>query len=67
MEAGGNWEGADRGLLKVGRGGPGGRVVETEGLPMEMALVPGRDRGLDRPETQRSPQTPQSVKSSVLS
>lgn len=49
VEAGGNWEAMGRGLLKAGREGAGGRAVDTE-------LVPERVRGLDRPETQQTPQ-----------
>lgn len=49
----GNWEdwggGVAKGLLKAGMEGTGGRFVETEGEPMEMELMPGRDGGLDRP------------------
>lgn len=55
VDVGGNWEVAGRGLLKAGREGRGGRAVDTEGLPVETGIVPGRDRGLDRPETQRLP------------
>lgn len=50
VAGGGKWEerggGADRGLLKAGREGTGGRAAETEG---ETELVPGGDKGLDRP------------------
>lgn len=56
VELGGNWEVAARGLLKAGREGRGGRAVDAEGLLTETELVPGGDRGLDRPETQRTPQ-----------
>lgn len=53
VEGGRKWEeGGDRGLLKAGREGTGGRSVETEVEPMETELVPGGDKGLDRPETQ---------------
>lgn len=51
VEAGG----AARGLLKAGRGGTGGREAETEGEPTE--LVPGRDRGLDKPMVTGTPLT----------
>lgn len=55
VEGGGNWEeregGEARGLLKAEGEGTGGRVVETEREPMEMVLVPGKDRRKDRPET----------------
>lgn len=46
---GGKLEVVIRGLLIAGREETGGRVVETGGLLTEMELVPGRDRGLDRP------------------
>lgn len=62
VERGGNWEetegGAARGL-NSGREGTGGRAVETAGEPMEMELVPWKDSGLDRPETQRTNIIPQ--------
>lgn len=57
VEVEGNWAVGARGLLKAGRDGTGGRAVEIEELPMKTELVPGRDRGLDRPEIQRTPQT----------
>ena len=64
VEGGGNWdereEGVAIGLLKAGGEEIGGRVIETEGEPMELGLVPGRDRGLDRPERQRTRIVPQS-------
>ncbi len=53
-EGGGKFEVMIRGLVRVGREETGGRVAETGGLLMETGLVPGRDRGLDRPETQRT-------------
>ncbi len=54
-EVGGKLEVEMRGLLKVGKEGIGGGVVDTEGFGMETKLVPERDRGLDRPETQATP------------
>lgn len=37
------------GLLRIESEGTGGTEVDTEGEPMETALVPVRARGLDRP------------------
>lgn len=48
-EGGGKLEVVIRGLLRVGREETGGRVTETGALLMDTGLVPGRDRGLDRP------------------
>lgn len=63
MEGGGNWEemegGAVRGLLNAGMEGTEGRAVETDEEPMTRELVPWKDSGLDRPENQRTPVTPQ--------
>lgn len=45
VEGGGNWEEREGGAVREG----GGRVVATEGEPMDMELEPGTDRGLDTP------------------
>ena len=56
VEVGGKWEVVVSGLMKAGREGTGGRVVETDGLLLATELVPGRDWELDRPATQRTTQ-----------
>lgn len=59
MEVGGNWGEAARnwgeaakGLLKAGSGVVVERAADAGGLLTETELVPGKDRELDRPETQ---------------
>jgi len=55
VEAGGNWqgrvEGVTPGVLRTEGGRTEEKAVEPVDEPMEMELLPGRDRGLDRPET----------------
>lgn len=54
VEVGGNWGEAAKGLLKAGSGVVVERAVDAGGLLTETELVPGKDRELDRPETQRT-------------